>query len=332
MKTIDNDIKAGELKSAYLLFGEEIYLMKQYRNKLKNAMVSDGDTMNFSAYEGAGIDPNAIIDLAETMPFLAERRVILIENSGFFKKDGEELAEYLPTVPESTCFIFVESEVDKRSRIYKAIGKVGRAVEFKTQTDELIAKWVVSRIKKEGKSITNNAYNLFISKTGNDMENIDKEIEKLVCYCLEKEVIEVGDVEAITTEQIENKVFEMVDAITANRQKQALELYYDLLALKEPPMRIMYLITRQFRILTNVKSMSGRGSTNKEIAEKAGCPLWAVGKYQAQCRSYSIAQLKGAVRAGVEYEEAVKTGYMNDQMAVELFITQYSSKKIEPSV
>ena len=221
MKTIDNDIKAGEFKNAYLLYGEEIYLIRQYRDKLKNALIADGDTMNFSAYEGAGIDQKAIVDLAETMPFLAERRVILIENSGLFKKDGDVLAEYLPTVSESTNFIFVESEVDKRSKLYKALGKVGRAIEFKTQTDELIAKWVGGRIKKEGKRMTQNAYNLFISKTGNDMENIDKEIEKLVCYCLDKETIEEDDVIAITTEQIENKVFEMVDAITSNRQRQA---------------------------------------------------------------------------------------------------------------
>ena len=64
----------------------------------------------------------------------------------------------------------------------------------------------------------------------------------------------------------------------------------------------------------------------KEIAEKAGCPFWAVGKYQAQCRNYSIAKLKEAVREGIEYEESVKTGLMNDQMAVELFITKYSTK------
>ncbi len=327
MKTIDNDIKAGEFKNAYLLYGEEIYLIKQYRDKLKNALIADGDTMNFSSYEGAGIDPNAIVDLAETLPFLAERRVILIENSGFFKKDGEVLAEYLPTMSESTYFIFVEAEVDKRSKLYKALGKVGRAIEFTSQTDELIAKWVGGRIRKEGKHMTQNAYNLFISKTGNDMENIDKEIEKLICYCMDKDTIEESDVVAITTEQIENKVFEMVDAITTNRQRQALDLYYDLLALKEPSMRIMYLITRQFRILMNVKSMSQKGFGNKDIAQKAGCPVWAVGKYQGQCRNFTMAQLKSAVKDGIQYEEEVKTGFLNDQMAVELFITQYSAKK-----
>lgn len=324
MKTIDNDIKAGELKRAYLLYGEERYLIRQYKQKILNAAVPEGDTMNFTAYEGKDINPLEIIDLAETLPFFADRRIILIEDSGFFKHTQEDLAEYLPTAPESTMFLFVEEEVDKRSKMFKALGKIGNAVEFKSQTEDTLQRWVLSRLKKEGKSITQQAYQLFIGKTGSDMENIDRELEKLVCYCMDREVIGPEEVEAITTEQTQNKVFEMVDAITAHQQRKALDLYYDLLALREPAMRIMYLITRQFHILYVVKSMSARGFGNKDIAAKAGCPEFAVRKYQAQCKAFTLEQLKQAVKDGTEYEEAVKTGQMNDQMAVELFIVQYS--------
>ncbi len=326
MKTIDNDIKDGRIKNVYLLYGEERYLIRQYRDKLKNAIVSADDTMNYSAFEGDDINQKEIIDLAETLPFFAEKRLVLIEDSGMFKKGGDELGEYLPTLPETTFFVFVEQEVDKRSKIYKAVKKVGNAIEFKTQTDETLARWVGGRIKREGKGMSQAAYNLFISKTGTDMENIDKELEKLICYCLDKETIDVGDVEAITTEQIQNKVFEMVECITSHKQKKALELYYDLLALKEPAMRIMYLITRQFHILLTVKAMTNRGFSNKDISAKAGCPEWAVRKYQAQCKEYSVDELKKAIKDGVGFEEAVKTGKMNDQMAVELFIMQKAVK------
>ena len=322
MKTIDNDIKDGRIKNAYLLYGEERYLIRQYRDKLKNAIVSADDTMNYSAFEGDDINQKEIIDLAETLQFFADRRLVLIEDSGMFKKGGDELGEYLPTIPETTFFVFVEQEVDKRSKIFKAVKKIGNAVEFNKQTDDTLAKWVGGRIKKEGKGMSQAAYNLFISKTGTDMENIDKELEKLICYCMDKEVIDIEDVEAVTTEQVQNKVFEMVECITSHKQKRALELYYDLLALKEPAMRIMYLITRQFQILLTVKAMTNRGFANKEIASKAGCPEWAVRKYQAQCRGYSVDELKEAIHDGVYFEEAVKTGKMNDQMAVELFIMQ----------
>lgn len=327
MKTIDNDIKAGELKKVYLLYGKERYLIRQYRDKLVNAISSKDDTMNFSSFEGEDINPKEIIDLAETLPFFADRRLILLEDSGCFKKNGDDLAEYLPTMPESTFFVFVEEEIDKRSKLFKAISKAnGAAIEFTTQTDETLYRWIAGRLKKEEKTIQQNAYQLFISKTGTDMENIDRELEKLICYCMDKGTIEVADVEAITTEQTQNKVFEMVDAIALHQGKKALDLYYDLLALREAPMRIMYLITRQFHILMIVKAMSSRGFGNRDIAAKAGCPEWAVKKYQSQCRSFSSDQLKAAIRQGTEYEEAVKTGQMNDQMAVELFIMQNSKK------
>ena len=243
MKTIDNDIKAGDFKKVYLLYGQERYLIKQYRDKLIKAMVSEGDSMNFSSFEGDGINQKEIIDLAETLPFFADKRVILIEDAGIFSKAGDELGEYLKDSPESTHFIFVEESVDKRSKLYKAAAKCGNPVEFKEQTDETLARWIGMRIRKDGKGMSQAAYNSFIEKTGTDMENIDKELEKLLCYCMDKDVIELSDVEAVTTEQITNKVFEMVDAIASHKQKRALELYYDLLALKEPAMRIMYLLS-----------------------------------------------------------------------------------------
>lgn len=280
--------------------------------------------MNFSIFEGEDVNVKEIIDLSETLPFFADRRVIFIEDSKLFKKGGEELAEYLEELPETTYVVFVEEEVDKRSRLFKAVMKQGNAVEFVTQTEETLMKWIGARIGREGKNITQAAYRTFISKTGTDMENIEKELEKLICYTLDKDVIEPEDVEAITTEQISNKVFDMVDAIAAHRQKQAMDLYYDLLALREAPMRILFLITRQFQILMTVKVMSNQGFGNKDIASKAGCPEWAVRKYQGQAKAFSLEQIKKALQDGVEYEEAVKTGRMNDQMAVELFIAAYS--------
>ena len=147
------------------------------------------------------------------IPFFAERRVILVENSGFFKNSCDDLAEYLLEPAASTCFLFVEEEVDKRSKMYKAVAKAGKAVEFGTQNEELLTRWILSRLKKENKNITGNVMQLFISKTGTDMGNIDRELEKLLCYTMGRDVIKAEDVEAITTEQVTNKIFDMVNAI-----------------------------------------------------------------------------------------------------------------------
>ena len=340
MKTIDEDIRSGNLKQIYLLYGTEDYLKRQYRDKLKNAltaagedsgmggMLSGGDgDMNFNRFEGKDINPKQVIDLAETLPFFAERRVILIENSGFFKNACDELAEYLAQPAASTYFVFVEEEVDKRSKMYKAVKNAGKIVEFATQTEELITRWVLARLKKEGKNITGSVMQLFLSKTGSDMGNIDRELEKLICYTMDKSVIEAADVEAIATEQTTNRIFEMVNAIAEHNQRRALDLYYDLLTLKEPPMRIMYLITRQFQILLHLRDMAGKGFDNQTMAQKAGIPPFAVKRNLTQARGFGAGQLRQALEEGVALEEAVKTGRMNDQMAVELFIIRYSAAK-----
>lgn len=316
----------------YLLYGTEAYLKKQYKDKLKNALAAPDDNMNFTAFEGKNSNPKEIIDLAETLPFFAERRVILIEDSGFFKSSCEDLAEYLSEIAPATYFIFVEEEVDKRSKMYKAVKKQGSVVEFGAQSEELLTRWILGRLKKEGKNITGSVMQLFLSKTGTDMGNIDRELEKLICYTLGRDVITVEDVEAVVTEQTTNKIFEMVNAIAEHNQKKALDLYYDLLTLKEPPMRIMFLITRQFQILLNIRDMSARGLDSQTMAKVAGVPPFAVKRNLSQAKGFTMTQLKGALRDGVEFEEAVKTGQMNDQMAVELFIMKYSSlqKKVLP--
>ena len=121
MQRINEDIKNNTFSQIYLLFGEEAYLRKQYKDKLKNALSADGDPMNCHYYEGKDISVGEIIDLAETMPFLAERRVIVMENTGLFKSGGEALAEYLSNPSPTVFFVFAEAEIDKRSKLYKAV-------------------------------------------------------------------------------------------------------------------------------------------------------------------------------------------------------------------
>ena len=320
MKTLQEDLKTGKFKHIYLLYGEEAYLIRQYRDRLRDSLCVEGDTMNTSVFSGKDIRPAALIDLSETMPFFAERRVIFVENSGFFKKSPEDLAAYLGELPEATYFIFVEEEVDKRGKMYKQVKKFGSVVEFKRQTDAVLMQWILGKLKKENKRITRPVMELFLDKTGTDMELITQELEKLLCYTMEKDVIEASDVEAICANQINGKIFDMVDAIGRKEQKKALNLYYDLLMLKEPAMRILYLVTRHFQILMQLRDMTGKGFDNKQMAAKAGVPEFAVRKYLGQAKRFSPAQLEEIVRASVQTDENIKTGQMADQLAVELLI------------
>jgi len=324
MQTINEDIRTGDFKRIYLLFGDEEYLKKQYKDKLKGAVLNDGDTMNFARFEGKEADVSRIIDLAETMPFFADRRVILIEDSGLFKNAAPQLAEYIPQIPDSACLIFVEKEVDKRGKVFKAAKDCGRTVELKTPDEKTLVRWILGVLQKNGKKITQPTMQRFLSMTGSSMDNIDKELEKLICYVGDREVIHTEDVEAICTEQTENKIFDMINMIAEKRQKEALDLYYDLLTLKEPPMRILFLIVRQFNILLQVSAMASQGTDNQTIADRAGLRSFTIRRYRSQASRFSEAQLKAALRDCAQAEEDVKTGRLDDRMSVELLLIKYS--------
>ncbi len=248
-------------------------------------------------------------------------------------------------------------------------------MELARQDEKTLVRWIYGNVKKEGKQITESSIHyvlskcgtdmenlqkemekLFcytldkevielrdidaicttqitneifvLSKCGTDMENLQKEMEKLFCYTLDKEVIELRDIDAICTTQITNEIFDMVNAVAEKKQKRALDRYYDLLALKEPAMRILYLLSRQFRLLMEVKEMTGQGYDKKSIASKAGLHPFAVGKYIEQSRRFSQEELRSILEESVDIEERVKTGRLQDVLAVELFIVKYSSNSV----
>lgn len=320
MKSLNEDIKTGQFKNIYLLYGEEDYLKKQYKGKLTKAMLPEGDMVNYAYYEGKGVPVPEIIDLAETMPFFAERRLIVIEDSGLFKTAAPELADYIKAMSSAACFLFIEKEVDKRGKLYKAVKEKGRIVELSRQDERTLIRWLLGMIKQEGKQIKEDTLRHILSKVGTDMVNLEKEMEKLFCYTLEKGEITIQDVDAVCTTQITNHIFDMVEAVAKQQKKKALDYYYDLLALKEPPMRIMYLLTRQFQLLLEVQELVKKGMGKKQIAEKAGLHPFAVGKYMEQCRNFRKTELVAIMEEGAKFETDVKTGQLNDVMSVELFI------------
>lgn len=326
MKNIQADIKSGNFKQAYLLYGDEAYLKQQYKHNLVKALNPDDDTMNFSHYEGKGVDVKQLIDLCETMPFFAERRVILLEDTGFFKNKSEELADYMKELPDYLCMVFVESEVDKRNRMYKAVKACGTIAEFARQDEKTLMRWAAGILGKAGKKITQRDMELLLTKTGTDMGNLRMELEKLICYTEGRDVVTAEDIEEICTTQTTNRIFDMVRAVTEKNQKRALDLYYDLLMLKEPPMRILFLLAKQYRQLLQVKQFAEAGLAQQEMASKLGVPSFAVRNIASCARAYTISELEQAIKDFVDAEESVKTGRLEDKLSVELLIIKYSSK------
>ena len=321
MQTLNQDIRERSFRPVYLLYGEESFLKNSYKNRLKEA-IAGGDAMNISSFEGKGADLDEVIRLADTMPFFAEKRLIIIEDSGLFRSAADVLVNYLPSMPDTTVLLFVESEVDKRGRLFKKVKELGYAAEMTRQDASQLARWAGGILAKEGKKITARTMDVFLSMTGDDMEHIRTELEKLISYTMGREVITEEDVRAVCTVQVTNRIFEMVSAIVNRDTRKAMDLYEDLLTLKEPPMRILFLIARQFNQILQVKEMAAKGLDKAAIASRLKMQPFLVGKTMPQARRFSREQILSYVNECVEAEEAVKSGRLKDRLAVELLITK----------
>jgi len=321
---IKEHIKNGQFDRVYLLYGTESYLKRFYRKKLCDAVLEGGDAMNLSYFQGKRIDEKEVIEIANTLPFFAKRRAVVVEESGWLKA-ASGMADYIPELPSTTVLIFVESEVDKRNRLYKAVNKCGTISELNLLEEKELKLWVASRFKQTGKKITGQTIQFLLERVGTQMEKLENEIEKIACYALEREVITDEDVKAVCTEQASNKVFQMMEAVGMKNQKRVMQYYYDLLALREKPGSILFLTNRHFNLLMQAKELGQLQMDSKTIAAKMGVPPFSVGRYLAQAKNFPLPMLREALEYGTQLEEEVKTGRIQEQIAVEVLLLRYSA-------
>ena len=325
-RQINEDIKNGTFRPCYLIYGDEAYLRIQNRDKLKKALLGSGDSMNMQIYEGGGLNPGEIIDMAETLPFFAERRVIVIEDSGFFKSGCPELADYLKSPSETTAFIFVESAVDKRKDMYKAVQKAGLDICCETPDEQMLYKWIAGRLQSEGKRISARAVAYLLGRVGTDMSNLVNEMDKLISYCMDRQDITEADIDAVCANWLTSRIFEMTDAIVVKDRKKAMDIYYDLLALKTPPEQILALISRQFNLLLITKELVEMGQQQKAVAAAIELPPFVASKYMGWVRNYTRQDLKESLDLCLRSDQAVKSGKLDHVISVEMIIVKASAR------
>ncbi len=325
MKNILEDIRTEHFAQAYLLYGEEAYLRQDYRNRLCRALNPD-DEMNFARFTGKDIDVQEVISLCETMPFLASRRVVLLENSGFFKKACDELADYVKSLPEYLVLIFNEEEADKRGRLYKAVKAAGRVAEFPLLRADRLEKWAADFARHEGKTLAAADAARLVARTGEDMGLIRMELEKLITYTGDRKTITAQDIDAVGTVRLQDRIFDMLRAVTRHDQDKALELYYDLVALKVAPIKILIMLGREFSRLRVAHSLSDGRLDSKEAAARIGTSPFFVRSIMECAGQYTARELDQALADVVQADEAIKTGKMTDTLAVEMLIVRYCRK------
>lgn len=217
MAILNEQINKKEFSRVYLLGGTEPYLIYQYRDKLIAAMIDPNDTMNFITYKGENSKPEDIIEFADTMPFFTERRVVLVENSNFFKNGCEKLEEALDGLPDTTVLIFVEKNIDNRKKLSKLVAQLGTVAMFDAPDSEMLAVWLNGMFVEDQIAISGATLRYLIDRVGTSMNLLKNEADKLRSYAVEKGSVSKEDIDLLCVNQVEDKIFDMIDAISEKK-------------------------------------------------------------------------------------------------------------------
>jgi DNA polymerase-3 subunit delta len=279
---------------------------------------------------------DTVLDDAETLPFLAEKKIVIAKNALFFTgaKEStklehriERLLEYMKSPVGYAVIVFVvdADKLDERKKIVKALKDSQGAIPFLPLSVEDLTRWIIRRAEKWGVTFAEGAVDQFILYTGAQLQLITAELEKLSLFvgpngCITSELI--GQLVARSVEQ---NVFILMDEIVKQRLDNALSILHDLLKQREEPIKIILLIARQFRMMLQIKELEHQGYSQQQIAGQIGAHPYAVKLASEQGRSYTLAKLSGLLSRLGELDYRMKSGKVDKALGLELFILEIPS-------
>ncbi|KJS87230.1 MAG: hypothetical protein JM58_05040 [Peptococcaceae bacterium BICA1-8] len=310
-------INRGVLAPVYLFYGTEKLLMDSYLGKLKAKLLPpELEAFNFDKVDGEKVSIHQIVDLANTMPVMAEKRIVVVDSAVYFtatkntenKFDEGPLLQYLANTNTACCLIFrIIGKADKRKKIYRAVEEKGQTVEFAGLTGENLGRWVEDFLQDKGKKMEPSAFNYMALLAGEGLETMTNELEKLSLYCQDSTVITLPMVQEIVTKNSEINVFNLIDSIAEKKGRKALELLQTSLAMGEAPMKLLGLLVRQYRLILAAKDMISQGFSEKQIREKLSIQPFVLNKVLSQGRNFSVEQLVKALEKLLETEVLIKS-------------------------
>jgi len=325
MQRIKTDIKCNNFKNVYLIFGPETYLIDYYTNQIISANVDeDSKEFNLLSFSAQIPEESEIDSFINSYPFMVEKKVLCVRNSGIFKKSNEATknfwTEVIENIPEYAIIIFAEAEIDKRNSLYKLINKSHTACEIDYQKPNELASWTVKVLKSLSKTVSYQDAAYIVELCGPAMQNIRAEIDKLASFISDREEIKRDDIEKIVTKNIENRVFDMIDDIAEGRNEEAFKKLGDLKALGEEPIKIISIIFNKYSLYKKLSILKGKPIP--EICRICGLYDKYAKNYLRHLNNMPPDKISRVMNTCMEMDFGIKSGKTEKWLGVELIIAE----------
>jgi DNA polymerase-3 subunit delta len=334
-KSAARDIGKGNVSPVYVCYGSESYLLREFIGYLTQKLVEpEYREFAVSKYDLTETSLDVVLDDAQTLPFMAPKKLIVAENATFFtgaKESGkvqhqpEKLLEYMKAPPEFSVVAFtVDAEkLDERKKIVKSLKEV--TIPFLPMNAESLLQWVNKQAERRSFSFAEGAADQLILYTGGGLQTLAAEIEKLSLYVGPGGTVTGESVDKLVTRSTEQNVFILIDDIVRLRLNRAFAILYDLLKQREEPVKLVLLIARQFRIVLQVKELSKQGLSHQQMASQLGLHPYAVKVAAEQGQKFAPERLEHIMAQLAELDYRMKSGKVDKVLGLEMFLMRLAS-------
>lgn len=342
----------------YLLHGDDEFTSREHLKKLR----AQGQfEYNQDTYDGTQVDLKTILITCDTLPFLTEQRLVVVEGlprrkrgeatsdtasssaddsaarqkrgkkgskSTAFTRAGFEkaLAEYTAVMTEVTVLVvLIDEALEATNPLVKAAEKHGKLLQSTLPKGAALESWIARRAQSVGIQIMPDAVTLLANFIGTHLRLLANEIDKLATYVGPGDIITVDAVRQLSAQVQEARIFDLTDALAQRNRKQALNVLHDLLADGEPAIKLVSTITSQVRSLLVIKELAQSGMRPPQIATTTGISPFRVEKALRQGGYFNMAQLEGTYRALLATDAALKRSRMTPEMALDLLVIHFGN-------
>ena len=330
-------IKSENLgNNIFVFFGEEDFLKNHGLKELfKRIEPTEMPEFNVSTYDGKKYDLISVKESIDALPVFSDSKLLIFNNSGVFQLTGRDAAtkeykefweEIIDDIPDNVYIVFNEDKIDKRSGLYKKLLKRNSVIEFSYLSEPQMINWTVSLFKTFGKVISPHDAKYLVEITQEGMTSVKREAEKISAYTTGKAAITRQDINDVTVPVIENRVFDMVDAIFSKNAPAALGMLNDLLILKEDETKILGAISSNVEKLLTVKLLSEDRMDSTQIAQKTKIAPFIINKYIKNASKYKTKDLEALLNKCVETDRTFKQTRCDKAVVLQSFIAEFTYK------
>ena len=303
--------------TVYLLLGDDEERKTRSVEKLRKDRPVD-------AYDAAEASPEAVVSACNSYSLFGEGTFVLLKNlDAWNAAQKAKIVDYLEDPSPEADLVMLGEKLGARERLLAAVKKAGEVHNFEQPTGKALARWAIGYAKKQGLAMPEDVAGELVARCSNDKARVSRETEKLALYASGTATVE--DVEALCPPDLQSNIFAFVDAAGAGDRGRALGLFEDLLGNGEPPLRIVYMIRRQFRLLARARALFEGGASRSEVASALKVPPFVARKLEEQGRNSSEDALEHALVLTLDLESGLKGGRdLSDELQVEIAVLKLS--------